>query len=64
MSQPGPHLAVSPLLKHRLTIFLLGLGGAAIAQALQLGFIPTGIASAAGALLGEILTYEQSQPVQ
>ncbi len=49
-------------MKHRLAIFLLTVAGGAISSALNLGFIPIGVASGLGALIGEVLTYEQSQP--
>ncbi len=62
MSSNSTKFTIPPLLKHRLVILIGGVTGAALAQAAGLGFIPTGIASAAGALIGEILSFEQSQP--
>jgi hypothetical protein len=50
-------------MKHRLTIFALGVLGTILGSAVNQGFIPAAIGGAAGALVGEILTYEQSQPV-
>lgn len=61
MSTSTSQLSLHPLLKHRLAIFLLSIAGGAVTSALQLGFIPSAIASGLGALLGEVLTYEQSQ---
>ena len=61
MSQPTPIFTLPPLWKHRLVIIGLSLLGGLVSQLVSQGFISAAVGSAAGGLVGEVLSYELSQ---